>query len=394
MKRFILLFVIASLAVPSIVAGGGKLVLVMEKGASPAQDYVWGLHPESYVSAAQTVWKDGKLVTQMKNTPNGWFISYCDDGGDDSQRVTFDKKGNVVKKIKEWNGMGLCATSLAYEGLDGLGRAYFVAFGKKTGWEPKQVVDVLSTKKVPEFVAKHSKDGYRITQMAGTEKAWGVVLSKATDIVEQELCFYKDYDEMIDDVAAHWNEGWPIQLIEIDATGKYAVVYAEYSDGRCPEQYLSVCSTSEEAANFVRTHKAEGYEIVSAGGSYLEGLLCNYDSPAEKMNAILGITNGLLETLQNSPLVNSGGGTSVSEGANDGGAGSVSASVSRASGSPENTADCNLCLGSGRCKYCNGDGYNYTAGTPVQCKGCVGHIGRCKRCKGTGKITRSGKVKY
>ena len=126
---------------------------------------------------------------------------------------------------------------------------------------------------------------------------------------------------------------------------------------------------------------------------FFPGLLCNYDSAAEKMNAIMGIAGGLLQTLQESPLGKSSGSGGMESAS--GGEGSEGSSMhSHASASGASIVDCTLCLGSGRCKYCNGDGYNYTSGTAVQCNGCKGHIGKCKRCNGTGKISRSGKVKY
>lgn len=395
MKRYFLLIATMIASSLTLFAGGGKLVLLMEKRDGRTQDFVWELHPDSYMGAVKTVWSYGKDVGQMKNTPNGWFISYEDENPTPiDQRFSFDKKGEIAKKIKEWNGMGLKATSLAYEGLDGLGRSYFIALAQKNDWSNDQIFDVMGAKKLAPFVEKHAAEGYRITQLAGTEKAWGVILSRVPDITEQELCFYNNYDEMLEGVRAHWAEGWPVQLAEIDATGKYAVVYAEYADGRCPEQYLSVCSTSEEAENFFNKHKAEGFRIINAGGSYLPGLLCNYDSAAEKMNAIMGIAGGLLQTLQESSLGKSSGngGIESSPGGN-GSEGSSTHSHTSTSGGAS-TVDCTLCLGSGRCKYCNGDGYNYTSGTAVQCNGCKGHIGKCKRCNGTGKISRSGKVKY
>lgn len=44
------------------------------------------------------------------------------------------------------------------------------------------------------------------------------------------------------------------------------------------------------------------------------------------------------------------------------------------------------CHGSGKCGWCNGNGYNYTAGHPVTCTRCKGK-GKCTYCNGTGKCT-------
>lgn len=44
------------------------------------------------------------------------------------------------------------------------------------------------------------------------------------------------------------------------------------------------------------------------------------------------------------------------------------------------SSSCKHCSGTGICPYCNGDGYNYVAGSPVQCTACKGHVGRCKWC--------------
>lgn len=44
------------------------------------------------------------------------------------------------------------------------------------------------------------------------------------------------------------------------------------------------------------------------------------------------------------------------------------------------SSGCKHCGGTGHCPYCNGDGFNYVAGNPVQCTACKGHIGRCKWC--------------
>lgn len=47
------------------------------------------------------------------------------------------------------------------------------------------------------------------------------------------------------------------------------------------------------------------------------------------------------------------------------------------------------CHGSKKCGWCNGDGFNYTAGNPVKCSRCDGK-GKCTYCNGSGKCTTCG----
>lgn len=391
--RKILMLSIMLMSTLAMMAGGGKLVLVMEEGERPQQDFVWEIMTENPTPQIKTVWANGKDMVRIKNTPNGWFMLYEDESSTSDQNSSYDKIKGIKQRTKEHNKAGRKLISIGFEGLDGLGRQYFHAIFSCNDWDNDQIIEMEKTGKLAELLAKYYDKGYRITQLAGTERKWAVVLTKGTDIDRQEIVTYTDYDTMMEGVKQHWDEGWSVNLAEINAEGKYAIAFVTYTDGRTPRQYISVCSKPEEADQFISTRKAEGFHISSVGGSYLSGLLCNYDSMAEKLNAIAGITGGLMKSLE--PITNTAS-DEISGENGDGGAGSAgnggSSTKTHSHGARE--VDCTLCLGSGRCKYCNGDGYNYTAGTAVQCNGCKGHIGKCSRCKGTGKIKRSGKVKY
>ena len=117
----------------------------------------------------------------------------------------------------------------------------------------------------------------------------------------------------------------------------------------------------------------------------------------------MGVLNEFNEAIEQQKAIYNAGRSSGSIGtevsANDGSSTSHSASVKsgkckdcagngKCSGGTKPSSRYH-CHGSKKCGWCNGDGFNYTAGNPVKCSRC-NDKGKCTYCNGTGKCTTCG----
>jgi len=99
-----------------------------------------------------------------------------------------------------------------------------------------------------------------------------------------------------------------------------------------------------------------------------------------RWNNLLNNAPSIAQTLTDigNSMAQGSGGSSYDEDSS-----SSSSSSKKSKGSKKKSSaskGCKHCGGTGKCTYCNGDGFNYVAGNPVQCTACKGHLGRCKWC--------------
>ncbi len=293
MKRKICIALMALIVGLQAWAGGGKLIILLENtdpinewySITESFDVSWDFH--------KSHWKDGRAVISAKHTPLGWCYLASKALPKTGQEANYLKTKDSIKKIKEWNKSGFYVSSVGCGQMDGLGRSYWQIIGTQVPGYTAQECKELGFKSIYKWAKPFMDQGYRITDIAPSTMKWFTVLSKGTDIDRQEWEQYPNYDTFIEGVNKHWNDGWSLQIAEVSPAGKYVGVYCTYADGHQPKQIVTVASTKEEAKSFINKNTSKEMHIVRLGGSYLPGLLCNYDSNAEKMNAIMGIVSGL-----------------------------------------------------------------------------------------------------
>lgn len=278
-------------------AGGGKLVIVMEESGLSNQFFLITGSDEVSFDFHKAEWKKDNAVVSAKHTPLGWcLLSAANYPLGNDQRVCYKQTKEMFKAIQTNLAEGFYATSIGFGQMDGLGRSYWQIVTTKTARYTGQEVKETKFKGIEKWAKPYMDQGYRVTIMAPSTTKWVTVLTKGTDIDKQTWAQYNNYDEFVAGVQQHWDEGYSLQFAEVSPAGKYVGVFCTYADGRHPRQFVTVVSSKEEARNFINKHYGNGVGIVHFGGSYLPGLLCNYDSPQEKMNAVMGITGGLLSS--------------------------------------------------------------------------------------------------
>lgn len=277
------------------IAGGGKLLILLEE--TPINDvyYLFTGSDEVAYDFHKRQWAEGRDVISAKNTPFGWCLvagkNYMPAGN--SQKAMYNKTKDIQKWLEKQQANGMYVTSLAFGQMDGLGRGYWQAIvSSKTGYTD-QVSKELGFKGIAKWAKKYMDEGFRITDMAPSTMKWFTVMSKGTDIDKQTWEQYNNYDEFVSGLQEYWDKGYNLQIAEISPSGKYIGVFCTYKDGRTPKQLITVISTEQEGREFIKKNVKNGMNITRFGGSFLPGLLCNYDSTAEKVNVLLGLTNGL-----------------------------------------------------------------------------------------------------
>lgn len=297
-KRILLTVFAAMSCAISAIAGGGKLTILMEEGPGTDQYYLisedfnlsWTFH--------NTHWKAGRSIISARHTPLGWcyLAGKEDPRKGEHQQAMYHKTKDLFKELEKWNKEGTYVTSVCFGQMDGMGRSYWQAIGSQNNGYTAQEYKELGFGKIKKWAEPYMAQGYRITDIAPSTTKWLTVLTKGTDIDRQEWAQYDNYDEFVAALKLHWDDGWLLQIAEVSPSGKYVAVYCTYTDGRSPRQFVTVASTKEEAKAFIGNHYGKGVCIKRLGGSYLPGLLCNYDSNAEKMNAIMGIVGGIVNS--------------------------------------------------------------------------------------------------
>lgn len=297
----LLLSLLMTFSLLNVFAGGGELVIIMEESPISNQYYRfsdikvqhWTEPDHHSFDFHNTYLGKGYQLISSSNSPFGWCYlagkGFLPDGAKQNAYY-YGKTKKAQEKMKELQSDDYFVTSLAH------GKAWEFIVSTKTGFKD-QVFKETSLKGIAKWAKPYMDKGYRLTALTPSMTKWFTILTLGTDIDKQKWEQYNNYDEFIAGVESHWKQGFQLQLAEVSPSGKYTAVFSTYSDGRRPRQVVSVASTADEAKQFLNKHYADGLRMVYFGGSYEPGLLCNYDSPTEKANAILGITSGLFTSV-------------------------------------------------------------------------------------------------
>lgn len=297
MKHLFLTLLLAFASALCANAGGGKLILLIENGTYSSQNYIISEGEKVPSDFIREVWNADKRIISAKYTPMGWFAVASPGTGYDDQSYIYDTTKAVEDSIVLKEKRGVYVTSIGFGLMTGMGKSMWLTFFSSQQNITAQTHKLLSIKKIGEWAAQQREQGYQISHVAANATKWLVIMQKGTGISEQEVEVSNDYDSMIACVKQRWSEGWNVQTIDCSPDGKYLSIFCKYADGHSHQQRIGVCSTAQEAREFIKNNTGNGNFMTHVGGSYISTLLCNYDSPAERRNAIFGILGGLTSSV-------------------------------------------------------------------------------------------------
>ncbi len=349
MKRIFLLLVLIGLVWR---ANAQDKTILLTEAQLPYTSQTWfysGLGNDLQESKIKNHWDEGRRITSVAYTANGWFVTMAKSTGIGMQTYSYstDWPENWIKENWDKNYR---ITSIS----KGNGK-WVVVMSKDTGFIG-QTFWRNSWEKLHSWIQENEKDGYKITSVAYDGYYWTVVLSTSTPYSTQGYLWANSYENMKSQIKKEvWDRSYRVHAIEY-GDGEYLVVYGNYSknNGRGQSYIVDPSNVND----YIDERWNESYNIAHIGGGYYEAPVHNHNHD----NNTITYNNGFGDvTAHRNP---DGSMTSVTK------------------------MRCILCNGTGVCGVCFGRGGTYNSYTNLyyQCNSCFGST-RCKYCNGQGVQT-------
>lgn len=373
-KLIILLFVLISVSV-NAADYGKRFAILVEKRPVSSQRYIFT--SDFSGDNIKRLWKEGYDILSVRYTRLGWLYVYEKRKENLPQSYSYQPFKDIEKKTKEYysSDKKLFLSSI------GLGVAYsrwlwFALYEQHKDWS-NPVVEMVSYKKLSKWAETHLQEGLRITSCSWKMGECAVAAHCGTDIDKQLVCVYEEPEAALSDIQQKWKEGWRVGIIECSMQNKYVVVYNTYLTPREGEQYVALCATKEDLNNFLESRTGNGYYISYVGGSFFSGPKDEEGNSVGLIEILSGVTN----TIGNiSTKSTDNAGTGLQQGSGSAGREDVGGNEVK---KQREWLTCTVCLGSGKCRTCQGTGKSKAK--DGKCHACkpVGS-GKCAGCKGRG----------
>ena len=291
MKKKFLLLLLSILTSLSLNAkeSGECFVILIEKANARGQLYNF-LDSRLSGNDIKSMWDSGKHLLAAKNTRAGWF-TVCQNKEDGvSQSYIYDSFKEVKKEAETQVNEHRYVSSLSIGEVNT--RWLWWGFFNSMPTVSKQTIDMVGCKELPKWMEKQAQQGMKVTVCCRKFGECAVVAHDGTDIDKQQICFYKNAEEALEDIQVKWKEGWRVGIIDVSMMNKYLIVYNTYLKPREGEQYIAYCDSRESARDFISKRTGNGYYITQVGGAYHPGAT---DENGNKLSFV-EIIGGLLTT--------------------------------------------------------------------------------------------------
>ncbi len=294
-------------------------------------------------------WDEGRRITSVAHTKEGWFVTMAKSTGIGMQTYTYSADWPKDWIKKKWDE-NYYITSIAKST-----NKWLVVMSKGIGYTD-QSWSRNSWSEQKKWYNEKRDEGYFITSMTYDGTYWTLVVSKGSPYSSQGYLWASSYDDLKSKIKKDvWDRSYNVHSIAY-GDGEYFVVYGKYSQNNGRGQNYNV--NPADITDYINKRWDEKQDIAHIGGGY-------YEEPAHNHNHN-----------NNNMTYNNGLGTVTSHRNADGSLSSV------------HTMKCVLCGGTGVCGVCFGRGGNYNSYTNLYypCNSCFGST-RCKYCNGTGTQT-------
>ena len=296
-------------------------------------------------------WDEGRRITSVAYTDNGWFVTMAKSTGIGMQTYNYCAEWPKDWIKKKWDE-DYYITSISKSDSK-----WCVVMSKGFGYT-NQSWSRNTWDKQKKWYDEKRDEGYYITSMAYDGTYWTLVVSKTDKIKSQGYLWASSYDDLKSKIKKDiWDKSFNIHTIGY-GDGSYFVAYGAYSQNNGRGQNYVV--NPSDVSDYIDKRWADSHDIAYVGGGY-------YEAPAQNYNS---------NNSNNTMTYNNGFGNVTSHRNADGSMTSVT------------KMKCVLCGGTGTCGVCFGRGGNYNSYTNLYypCNSCFGST-KCKYCNGTGTQT-------
>lgn len=335
--------------------------IILTEGSMPYTNQTWFYSSHFNGDEVKKYWDEGKRITSVSYTKNGWFVSMSANSGITKQSYKISEewpKDWVNEKYDE----GYLITSVSYSGKE-----WLVVFSVNSGLSG-QTTWTAEWSKLQDYIKEYIGKGYYITNATYGEGKWRVVLSGSSPYSYQNYFFANNISELKSTIRKEvYDKSYRVHLIEC-GNGQYFCVYGKYKKDELRSQNWVV--NPDNVKDFINERWNNNQSIVYIGGSY---------STTEQNNRTPVAKNDNLKTWREELgygmfAIN----TEYSSGIR-------SRTIWRLCGVCRGTKLCSNCHGLKMCTICGGKGHIISAGygTYIPCYAC-GFSGSCGVCHGSG----------
>lgn len=206
--------------------------------------------------------KEGRMITSVAYTKNGWFISMAKGSGLYSQSSIMSKDFPSDWIKKQYHSENRLISSIAYNG-----DMWYIICSKGTGFSAQSVQYVNKTK-FEDSVVHYQSKGYFITNASFDSRydAWVLVFSKGSQFSSQGYFLADSREDLIQKTETYvYDKKYRIHLIE--KGDKFLCVYGTYKDkkpGQKPRTITWDCDTLKSMIENITSNGS--YKLQYVGG--------------------------------------------------------------------------------------------------------------------------------
>ena len=366
MKKIVLLLLFS--VVVDVKSQDKTIILTETDSPYTSQNWFYsGRGNELQQSEIKRYWDEGKAITSVAYTDNGWFVTMAKNTGLGLQSYSYAAEWPKDWIKEKWDSnyhiTAIARSQSKWMVVMSQGSGYTTQYWRRDNWT-----------ELKEWYNEKRQEGCYITNMAYNGNMWTLVASKTDKITSQGYLWANSYEELQSKIKNDiWDKSYNIHAIGYGG-GQYLVAYGKYSSNNGRGQSYSV--NPADVSSYIRKKWDESRNIVYLGGGYNGTNYVNNNDVRYNVN-----TSGLLidqtwvDPSLTGPIINSSGGST---------GGNYHYT------NPGTKTKCPICNGTGRCDRCGGTGQRVVdlgiRGNKInQCGVCHG-TGRCHQCHGRGYI--------
>ena len=349
-----------------------KTILITESNLPYTSQYWFysGYNNELQEREIKKHWDEGRHITSVAYTSNGWFVTMAKNTGFGSQYYHYGSDWPNDWIAEKWNNnyhiTAIARSQSKWLVVMSQGSGYKGQYWRRDNWS-----------ELDKWYHEKRNEGYYKTSMAYNGSMWTLVVSQTDKISSQGYFWANSNDELNSKIKTEiWNRSYNIHAIGSNGS-VYLVAYGNYSRNNVRGQNYNV--NPLDVSGYIDKRWAENHQIAYIGGGYNGSNYVNNNDVRYNVN-----TSGLLvdktwvDPSLTGPIINSSGGST---------GGAIDNYQYR---NPGTKTKCPICNGTGRCDRCGGDGNRIIdlgiRGNRInECGSCRGS-GRCHQCHGRGYI--------
>lgn len=344
-----------------------KTILITESNLPYTSQYWFysGYNNELQEREIKKHWDEGRHITSVAYTSNGWFVTMAKNTGIVKQSYFYsaDWPKNWIREkgANDYYITAIARSQSKWLVVMSQGSGYTTQYWCRDSWN--ELVEWYNGKR---------QEGCYITNMAYNGNMWTLVVSKTDKISSQGYLWANSFEELKSKIKAEiWGNSYNIHAIGYGG-GQYLVAYGKYSSNNGRGQNYVV--NPSDVSDYIDKRWADSHEIAYIGGGYNGS---NYVNNNVNTSGLL-IDKTWVDPSLTGPIINSSGGST---------GGTIDNYQYR---NPGTKTKCPICNGTGRCDRCGGDGNRIIdlgiRGNRInECGSCRGS-GRCNQCHGRGYI--------